>query len=216
VGYALGPVDVAIFGTARTVSRIALQIVQMVNNTVWPELSIAFGAGNMELVRVLHRRACQLALFISMSVVVVVALFGPTFLHHWTRGKVPPSTGLVSLLLIAVVFYSLWSTSSTLVSAINQHERLATLYAFATALTVACTYVAARHYGLYGAAVSLLLSEIIMDVYVLPSALRIAHDTWGGFLHSMLNYPASLHPSAILARLRRSRPELAVKPELDT
>jgi O-antigen/teichoic acid export membrane protein len=205
-----------LFGTARTVSRIALQVVQMVNNTVWPELSIAFGAGNIGLVRVLHRRACQLALFISMSVVVVVALLGPTFLHHWTRGKVPPSTGLVCVLLIVVVFYSLWSTSSTLVSAINQHERLATLYTIATGITVVCTYFAARRYGLYGAAASLLLSEIIMDVYVLPSALRIAHDTWSGFLRSMLNYPASLHPSAILARLRRSRPELAVKPELDT
>lgn len=215
VGYALGPVDVAIFGTARTVSRIALQVVQTVNNTVWPELSIAFGAGNMDLVRLLHRRACQLALFISMSVVVVVAIFGPTFLHHWTRGKVPPSTGLVSLLLIVVVFYSLWSTSSTLVSAINKHERLATLYTVATGLTVGLTYFGARHYGLYGAAASLLLSEIIMDSYVLPSALRIAHDTWGGFLFSLMHYPPSLHPSAILARLRRTRPELAVKPELD-
>jgi O-antigen/teichoic acid export membrane protein len=216
VNAALGPTDVAIFGTARTVSRVALQVVEMVKNTFWPELSIAFGAGNMELVRVLHRRACQLALFVSISVVVVVALFGPTFLHHWTRGKVPPSTGLVSVLLVVVVFYSLWSTSSTLVSAINQHERLATLYTIATGITVACTYVAARHFGLYGAAASLLLSEIIMDMYVLPSALRIAHDTWGGFLRSMLNYPASLHPSAILTRLRRSRPELAVKSELDT
>ncbi|HTV07914.1 MAG TPA: lipopolysaccharide biosynthesis protein [Candidatus Aquilonibacter sp.] len=216
VGYALGPVDVAIFGTARTVSRVALQIVQMVNNTVWPELSIAFGAGNIQLVRVLHRRACQLALFISMSVVVVVALFGPTFLHHWTRGKVPPSTGLVTILLVVVVFYSLWSTSSTLVSAINQHERLALLYTIATAITVAVTYIGARRYGLYGAAASLLLSELIMDFYVLPSALRIAHDTWGEFLRSMLNYPPSLRPSAILARLRRTRPELAVKPELDT
>jgi O-antigen/teichoic acid export membrane protein len=215
VNYALNPVDVAIFGTARTVSRVALQVVQTVNNAVWPELSIAFGAGNMELVRLLHRRACQLALFISMSVVIVVAIFGPTFLHHWTRGKVPPSTGLVSLLLIVVVFYSLWSTSSTLVSAINQHERLATLYTIATALTVGLTFIAARHYGLYGAAGSLLLSELIMDAYVLPSALRIAHDTWAGFLSSLMHYPPSLRPSAILARLRRTRPELSVKPELD-
>ncbi|HVG26531.1 MAG TPA: lipopolysaccharide biosynthesis protein [Acidobacteriaceae bacterium] len=216
VGYALGPVDVAIFGTARTVSRIALQIVQMVNNTVWPELSIAFGAGNMDLVRLLHRRACQLALFISLAVVVVVAVLGPTFLHHWTQGKVPPSTTLVSLLLIVVVFYSLWSTSSTLVSAINQHERLAIVYTVATACTVGLTFVAARRYGLYGAAGSLLLSEIIMDTYVLPSALRIAHDTWSGFLLSMFHYPPSLRPAALLARLRRTRPELAVKPELDT
>ena len=216
VGYALGPVDVAIFGTARTVSRVALQVVQMVNNTVWPELSIAFGAGNMDLVRLLHRRACQLALFISMSVVVLMAILGPTFLHHWTQGKVPPSTGLVSLLLVVVVFYSLWSTSSTLVAAINLHERLALVYTIATGVTVCLTYLAARHYGLYGAAGSLLLSEIIMDVYVLPSALRIAHDTWSGFFLSMLHFPASLRPSAIIARLRRTRPELAVKPELDT
>lgn len=215
VGYALGPVDVAIFSTARTVSRVALQVVQTVNNTVWPELSIAFGAGNMELVRVLHRRACQLALFISLGVVVVIAVLGPTFLHHWTQGKVPPSNTLVSLLLIVVVFYALWSTSSTLVAAINQHERLATLYTIATAITVVVTYIAAKHYGLYGAAASLLLSELIMDCYVLPSALRIAHDTWRGFLSSMLHYPPSLRPSAILARLRRTRPELGVKPELD-
>ena len=215
VGYALGPVDVAIFGTARIISRVALQCVQMVNNTVWPELSIAFGAGNIELVRLLHRRACQLALFFSMSVVVVVAIVGPTFLHHWTQGKVPPSTGLVSVLLIVVVFYSLWSTSSTLVSAINQHERLAMLYTVATGITVVLTYFAARHYGLYGAAASLLLSEIIMDVYVLPSSLRIAHDTWKEFLPSMLHYPPSLRPAALLARLRRTRPELAVKSELD-
>jgi O-antigen/teichoic acid export membrane protein len=216
VGYALGPVDVAIFGTARTVSRVALQIVQMVNNTFWPEISIAFGAGNMDLVRLLHRRSCQLALFISLSVVVLMAALGPTFLHHWTQGKVPPSTTLVSLLLVVVVFYSLWSTSSTLVSAINQHERLAMVYTVATGLTVVLTYFAARRYGLYGAAGSLLLSEIIMDSYVLPSALRIAHDTWGGFLLSMVQFPSSLRPSALLARLRRTRPELAVKPELDT
>jgi O-antigen/teichoic acid export membrane protein len=45
VNYALGPDALAIFIPARTVSRIALQMVEMVKNTVWPELSIAFGAG---------------------------------------------------------------------------------------------------------------------------------------------------------------------------
>ena len=216
VAYAMGPVDVAIFGTARTVSRVALQVVQMVGNTVWPELSIAFGAGNMALVRTLHRRACQIALFISVGMVIVVAVLGPTFLHHWTQGKVPPSTGLVSLLLLVVVCNALWSTSSTLVAAINQHERLATLYAVATGLTVLLTFAAARRFGLYGAALSLLLSELIMDAYVLPSSLRISHDSWGEFLPTLFHYPQALRPAALLARLRRSRPELGVKPELDS
>jgi O-antigen/teichoic acid export membrane protein len=213
VNYALGPKAVAVFGTARTVSRLALQAVEMVKNTVWPELSIAFGAGNMEVVRTLHRRACQIALFMSLSVVVLVAALGPTFLHKWTLGKVPSSPGLVGLLLVVVVFYSLWSTSSTLVAAINLHERLATVYSFATGITVVVTYFAARRYGLYGAAGSLLLSELIMDAYVLPSSLRISHDTWGGFMRAMLLYPPSLRPKALVSRLRRRTHEVEAELE---
>ena len=213
VNYALGNDAVAIWITARTVSRLALQVVEMVKNTVWPELSIAFGAGNMEVVRTLHRRAVQIALFVSLSVVVIVAVFGPTFLHKWTLGKVPSSPGLVGLLLVVVVFYSLWSTSSTLVAAINLHERLATMYSFATGITVVVTYFAARRYGLWGAAASLLLSEMIMDAYVLPSSLKIAHDTWGGFLGAMVHYPQSLRPKALMARLRRRTAEVEVELE---
>jgi O-antigen/teichoic acid export membrane protein len=213
VNYALGAHAVAVFGTARTVSRLALQAVEMVKNTVWPELSIAFGAGNMEVVRTLHRRACQIALLMSLSVVVIVATLGPTFLHKWTLGKVPSSPGLVGLLLVVVVFYSLWSTSSTLVAAINLHERLAMVYSFATGITVVVTYFAARKYGLFGAAGSLLLSELIMDAYVLPASLKISGDTWGGFMGAMLHYPQSLRPKALVARLRRRTVEVEVELE---
>ena len=213
VNYAMGAKAVAVFATARTVSRLALQAVQMVSNTVWPELSIAFGAGNMEVVRTLHRRACQIALLMSLSVVVIVATLGPTFLHKWTLGKVPSSPGLVGLLLVVVVFYSLWSTSSTLVAAINLHERLATVYSLATGITVVVTYFAAKKYGLFGAAGSLLLSELIMDAYVLPASLKIAHDTWGGFLGAMLHYPQSLRPAALRSRLRRRTAEVEVELE---
>jgi O-antigen/teichoic acid export membrane protein len=213
VNYALGNDAVAIWITARTVSRLALQAVEMVKNTVWPELSIAFGAGNMEVVRTLHRRACQIALMMSLSVVAIVALFGPTFLHKWTLGKVPSSPGLVGLLLVVVVFYSLWSTSSTLVAAINLHERLATVYSIATGVTVLLTYFAARSYGLFGAAGSLLLSELIMDVYVLPSSLKISDDTWGGFMGAMMHYPHALRPGALMSRLRRRTHEVELELE---
>ena len=216
VNYALGNDMVAVWITARTVSRLALQAVELVRNTIWPELSIAFGAGNMDVVRQIHRRAVQFALFVSLIVVVLVAAFGPTFLHKWTLGRVPSSPGLVGMLLVVVVFYSLWSTSSTLVAAINLHERLATVYALATGATVVVTYFAARRYGLFGAATSLLLSEIMMGSYVLPSSLRIAQDTWGGFLRSMLQYPRSLRPGELAARLRRRTQEVEAELEADS
>ena len=208
VGYALGPTDVVIFGTARTVSRVALQTVQMVNSTFEPELALSFGAGNIPLVRTLHRRACQLALLVAAAIVLAMITVGPWFLHHWTTGKVPPSRPLLSILLLVVIGYSLWSTSSVLITSTNQHSRLAAWYIAGTSVTVALTYLMARHFGLYGAAWSLLASEAVMNVYVLPNSLRIAQDHLPRFLAALLEYPPSLHPSFLLARIRRSRPGL--------
>jgi len=67
------------------------------------------------------------------------------------------------------------------------------------------TYFAARKFGLYSAAGSLLLSEMIMDAYVLPSSLRISHDTWGGFLWALVHYPEVLKPAALWRRAQGIR-----------
>ncbi|WP_433975295.1 lipopolysaccharide biosynthesis protein [Tunturiibacter lichenicola] len=206
VSYALGPTDVVIFGTARTVSRVAIQMVQMVNSTFEPEMSIAFGAGNFELTRSLLRRACQLALLAAILIVAVMMTFGPWFLTHWTGGHVPPSRPLLAILLLVVVFYALWSTSATLMTSTNQHQRLASYYLFGTALACFLCYVFARLYGLYGAAASLLISELVMNLYVVPACLRVAHDTLPAFLASMLRIPSDFHPATLLARIRRSKP----------
>jgi O-antigen/teichoic acid export membrane protein len=208
VGYALGPTAVVIFGTARTVSRVALQMVSMVNSTFEPEMSIAYGARDIPLVRTLLRRACQLALIIAAVIVVAMMTVGPWFLHRWTGGHVPPSRTLLDILLLAVILYALWSTSSVLMTSTNQHQRLATYYVLGTSIACVLCYFLALAYGLYGAAASLLVSELVMNLYVVPASLRISHDTLPAFLASMLHYPASLRPAALLARIRRSSPGL--------
>ena len=208
VGYALGPTAVVVFGTARTVSRVALQMVSMVNSTFEPELSIAYGARNFELTRALLRRACQLALAVAFVIVIVMMTVGPWFLTHWTGGHVPPSRPLLTILLVVVVLYALWSTSSTLMTSTNQHQRLATYYIIGTGLNCILCYFFARIYGLRGAASSLLVSELVMNLYVVPASLRISRDTLPAFLASLLHFPQSLHPAFLLARIRRSKPTL--------
>ncbi len=215
VGHVLGSADVVVFATARTVSRVALQMVQMVNTTFWPELSASFGAGNLPLVRSLHRRSCQMALGIALLLIATMMTIGPWFLTHWTAHKVPPSPRLLFLLLVTVFLYSLWSTSSTLLTAVNQHKRLSVNYMVATGLTIVLTALMAKRYGLLGAAGSLMLSELIMDVYVLPASLRLSQDTWSGFFGAMLDIPEAVRPRALLARLRKTGTPLPAHPEPD-
>lgn len=213
VGHVLGSTDVVIFGTARTVSRVALQMVQMVNQTFWPELASAFGAGDLRLVRSLHRRACQMALGIAVVLILIMMTAGPWFLAHWTRHKVPPSPRLLFLLMASVFFYSLWSTSSTLLTAINRHRKLSLFYLLSTSVTIAVTVLAAKWYGLMGAAASLILSEVIMDTYVLAASLRLCGDTWTGFLRALVHVPHALRPPSLLVRLRGPRASLLAHPE---
>ena len=47
-----------------------------------------------------------------------------------------------------------------------------------------------------------------MNIYVLPNSLHISNDTFPAFFASMLSYPPSLKPAALLERLRRSKPTL--------
>jgi O-antigen/teichoic acid export membrane protein len=208
VNYALGATSVVIFTGARTVSRAALQMVQLINGTFEPEITISFGAGNIELTRTLHRRACQFALVVALAIVAGLMTVGPWFLTHWSRGHVPPSHGLLSILLLVVVFYALWSTSSVLMTATNQHQKMAVVYVIATAVTCVICFFFAAWKGLYGAAAALLISELAMNTYVLPNSLRIAQDTFPAFMANLVHYPQSLHPRHLLARLSRSKPSL--------
>ena len=144
---------------------------------------------------------------LSVALVVVAGLIavGPWFLTRWTQGHVPPSQGLLSILLLVVVFFALWSTSSILMTATNQHQKLAVIYVIATAFTCAICFLLAHWKGLYGAAAALLISELAMNAYVLPASLRIAQDTFPAFMAGMLHYPHSLKPATLLGSLRRAR-----------
>ncbi len=200
VGYVLGPVAVVVFGTARTVSRVALQMAQMVNFSFEPEFSVSFAQQNVGLLRALHRRACQAALGISTLIVLVTISIGPPLLHRWTQGKVPPSRGLLAVLLLVVVLYCLWSSSGAMLTATNRHKKLAGIFLLAMGVSLFVTGQAAKHFGMVGAAWSLLLPELLMNSYVLPATLALTHDTVVNFAGSLLDLPSGFSIARLLRR----------------
>lgn len=183
----LGETGVVLFSVTRTASRTALQMLQMVNNAVWPELSAAYGAGDLPLTRRLHRRACQAAFFVSWMVVLFTLAAGPWLIRLWTHNKVSPTRGLLGLLLLAIVLNSFWMTSSTLLAAINRHQKLAVLYLIGTSASLVLAIYLTRIWGVNGAAFSLLLSELVMMYYVFPTTLALVEDTPAEFARAMFH-----------------------------
>ncbi len=195
VGHILGPVAVVSFSTLRTFTRFAYQLMESVKNSVWPELSIAFGQNNLALARSLHRRACQVALLLSVSTSVLLYVIGPQVYQHWTRNKVPFNAPVFSLLLGLVVTGTLWNTSSIVAVASNRHKQIAAVYLFATLVALGVGVALTEALGLTGTALSLFVVDLIMVSFVLRNCLHLVHDSLGAFLSSLFDFSPLVHLS---------------------
>ena len=140
IGHIFGPVGVVVFSTARTISRSVLQALQLINASVWPEVSAAFGSGSLILVRKLHRSSCQLSIFLSMLTSLVAAIFGNQIWKTWTLGRFHTDPFLLNLLLLQMLIGSLWFTSSVVPAATNNHQGIAKVILLASALSLGLSY----------------------------------------------------------------------------
>jgi O-antigen/teichoic acid export membrane protein len=199
IGIAVGPAGAAVFSTLRTMSRAVIQLVSSVQSVVIPEIARAFAADEGNLLRALHRRGCQIAFWLSLSMVAGLALFGGSVLHVWTSGKVGKSGPLLYLFLIATVVDSLWYTSLAVLYATNRHQRVAGYYMLASVLSLPLAYGLLQVWGLSGAGTALLVAEVFMLFPVLHQSLPAAQDRPRAWLGAVARPPLT---PAMLAQLR--------------
>lgn len=185
----LGPIAVATFSTMRTLTRFGFQIMESVKNSVWPELSAAYGTQNWALARRLHRVACQASLWISLGSVVFLALFGSRIIEIWTNGRIPMDVTAFRWLLIVIVANSFWYTSSVVTVASNTHERIAVCYFAGTCVSLIMARFLIPHFGISGAAMSLLAIDLIVGWYVLNHSLVTLREDSADFFASMFRLP---------------------------
>jgi O-antigen/teichoic acid export membrane protein len=187
IGYVMSPIAVVTFNTARTISRSAAQGMNLINNAIWPEMSAAFGTGAMEVARMLHRRACQISLLLCLSITLGVAFLGDWVWKIWTMGKVPTDPVLLNIMLLQMVVYAFWFTSSVVPMAINQHQRMARAMLSFTCASLLLAWFLMHVPGLRlrGAAIALVVGDVFTAVYVLRESLRLLGDSLGDFVRSM-------------------------------
>lgn len=189
VAVVLGPVAVVAFSTMRTLSRVGFQVLNAIARTLWPELSAAFGAGNISLARSLHRRACQVAFTLSLACSVTLGIAGPYIYGAWTRHAVHFEPFTFDLLLIVILANSIWHTSSVVPMASNRHQKVALAYMIGAFLSLGLALPLMKAFGTAGAAAALLCIDCSMVWLVLRTALVQLSDTLGGFATSMLSLP---------------------------
>ncbi|HTL07240.1 MAG TPA: hypothetical protein VL307_03245, partial [Chitinophagaceae bacterium] len=188
----LGPVAVAIFGSVRTLVRSINQMLELINQVMWPELSLLFGVGDYKRIARLHRIGVSVSIAAACSCVLALALFGQWLFALWTHNSIPLPQTLLLLFLLPIPFNALWFTSSVIHMASNKYEGLAIRYLVAMVLAIIACGVLSKLFGIECAAVSTVISDIVLIPFVLRQSLILTNDTWGGFKNGIMEEVAQV------------------------
>ena len=192
IGSVLGSVAVVQFSTLRTLSRINFQLMTVIAWALWPELSRAFGVGNLRLARTLHRHAYQAGLALSLMTGLALWFFGPVLYSGWIRSAVRFNANTFHILLLVTFVNSLWFTSSVVPMSTNAHHRITVAYVGFSLLAAVMARILLARQGLSGGAMVLLLIEIPMTYLVLRTSLRQLQEKLADFLRGILVLPVRL------------------------
>ena len=199
IGAILGPPAVVIFNTVRMLSRYLVHLTVIFGRIGSPEIAFAYGRGDMALVRQVHWQICRIGFWAAIVVCGILAFMTPWILKIWTQDQINPWPGVYLTLLAAVLVWTAHALIGNVLQATNNHQRLAVVFLIVSVIGLALAVPLTNIFSLPGAALSTLLVELALLLYVLPSAARFAGGTIGGFLRHI-----AIPPSPMLLRHLRT------------
>jgi O-antigen/teichoic acid export membrane protein len=182
ISITLGSVAVAVFTTARTLTNIAMQSVNIIKSTAWPDLTILFA--NQEWARL--RKLLRLLITVSLTVCIAIAttLFfeGLEVLRAWTHKPLPVDRLFLGLFLLYVVLQSPWMICSGLLIAVNRHHRLAVSYVASSVIGIVLAALLTPRLGLAAVPLGLMLGEVLACYhFVVKDACELVGEPYRRF-----------------------------------
>ncbi|MGI5939429.1 MAG: hypothetical protein ACOX8V_01875 [Thermoleophilia bacterium] len=208
VGWTMGAMLVPVFSTHRTMTRIPFQMMGMINQSFWPELSISFGKGETAKARRLHRLAVGSSIWIVFVSLVVFFVAGEPIMRVWSRGGIVFDSTLFLVLGGVVLTNSLWSASSIASIAVNRHQTVASAYLLGTSAAVALAVGLAHVWGLAGIGGALIIVDAFVLVVAVRQAMVLTQDRLPNFALSLAMFPL-LAGRGVVRRLRRFKVRFA-------
>lgn len=186
VGIYLPTPLIVMFSTTRTLTNSCTQLMGIINYSLWPEYSIAYGKKNIALLSRLHTLSCSATFWISFCGVAFLSIFGVQIIKIWTLNQVNVDKFFFIIMLVIVLINSLWYSSSALLGATNNYQKISIINLFSVALSIVLSLIMIRSFALTGIGVALLVSEILMVYFVIRESLNLLNENAMNFFTDIL------------------------------
>lgn len=181
VNFFLGSTAVVVFNTTRTMVNFGRSMIDILQRSVWPQLSLAHGRSDAHSMRWFHRITLLSGVAVALTWGVLLMLFGQRVYTLWTAGRAHFDPTLTYCFLAALVTTTLWSSSGVVLQSTNNHKTLSFLYLCSAVLVLGLSYGILRYTGdMNVLPLALLAGDILMISYVIKRALSLTGDSLKG------------------------------------
>lgn len=172
-----GAESVVLFNTTRTLCNFLKAMLGTLQNSVWPEYSIAYGKKDFALMQHLHRKILKVTIYSAGIMSLGLLLFGPFIYQLWTHGRVEFSYALMATYIGVLFVESIWTSSSVTLMSTNNHTKLGIINLISS-LTCLLTAILLGYHNvnLWCICLTQVLMHIIISIYTLPAGFRLTKD----------------------------------------
>lgn len=168
----LGPAGVVLFNTIRTLINSSSQVFNIVVSAIYPEFQLAVGKNDEEKAKKLYALIFTLNIAMSICFVFFFGFFGDWFYNWWTHNQLIVPTIMWVIMIIRIVFYAMWFSYSLVFQAYNDPYPLTTTGVAVSILSVAVTWLCSSVWGVIGAAIGILIFDVLMFLVLKMSSKK--------------------------------------------
>lgn len=158
--------DVGLYNIAYKVGSAGFLVIVSVSTIITPRLAELFGEGKLEELKRTIQKSTQLIAFLSIFVSAFLILFGPFILSFFGKEA---TAGVTAFNIIVVgVFFSAISGNVDQILNMTKHQNiLQNITLFSFVFKVVLNFILIPNYGLNGAAIASLISNVAINLLCL-------------------------------------------------
>jgi O-antigen/teichoic acid export membrane protein len=178
----LGSVVLVIFTTTRTLVNFLRQLMNLLNHSIEPEVSVAYGKKNLSTVTKLYHRSFIITFVLSLCCIVLLLFFGEPVYMIWTKHALSFEAMFFYGMLVVLLVSCLWNVTSVIPLATNNHVSFSIAFVIAQLVGVGVTYMALIIYpDLVIIPAMLFIEEVFLLWFVMKKANRLLNSSFATF-----------------------------------
>lgn len=168
LGSVLGSIQVVMFATMRMIINMMKQILGVISNSAWREMTHYDAIKKREKLRLLFRSIIRTSLTAAVIIAIFLYFFAAPLYTLWLHHRVPFHQSLMTLFLLYGIEMVFWTACANLLMSTNRHRILARVYLVTSTLSLIAAYFFGHHYGLHGVIIALLVVDLCLPAWLIP------------------------------------------------